>query len=147
MVANKALDEYRRMDSEGGWEGFKNSWRMDSASQPPASISINNSSPSAGIYSFFPPTLLDRLSHHPRLTGTFALGTVLVLKVRSEGSGYTSTASASIQARLLTLMDADGCGIHSRVLGNVIYFMTSLTTSTEQVTRLGEMIVKALDMD
>ncbi|OAP62181.1 dethiobiotin synthase [Fonsecaea erecta] len=147
MVANKALDEYRRMDTsrDGSWSRFKRAWAGQT--QPSARSSGTEDRPD--IYSFFPPSLLQELSHHPRLTGCFALGTVLVLKMAApQGSsgGYTSTASAELQSRLLTLLDEDGCGIHSRVLGDVIYFMTSLTTTAEQVKRLGRTLLKALNM-
>lgn len=150
MVANKALDEYRRMDADGSWDGFKQSWPLSPAS---ASISPSSSSsspstqpvPAANVYSFWPLPFVTTLSHHPRLNGCFALGTVLVLKVASEGSGYTSTATSSLQLRLLSLLDSEGCGIHSRVLGDIIYFMTSLTTTQDQVVRLSKTILSALD--
>lgn len=139
MVGTKALDEYRRLDTAGSWEGFKQPWSQLSASQ--------STTPASNVYSFWSPSLLTKLSQHPRLDGCFALGTVLVLKVASEGSGYTSTASLSLQSRLLTLLDSEGCGIHSRVLGDIIYFMTSLTTTEEQVERLGETLLQALNME
>lgn len=141
MVANKALDEYRRMDSDSTWEHHKKPW---SSSTTGLTSSSSSTSP---VYSFFPPDLVTTLSHHPRLSGCFALGTVLVLKMAGEGGGYNSSATASLQARLLTLLDSDGCGIHSRVLGDVIYFMTSLTTTTEQVERLSKTILQALDQE
>ncbi|KAL2427131.1 Bifunctional dethiobiotin synthetase/adenosylmethionine-8-amino-7-oxononanoate aminotransferase [Exophiala dermatitidis] len=161
MVANKALDEYRRMDTDGSWDAFKKSWLV----APPASTtttttttfctststsasstsSPSRSTSSSNVYSVWSPSLVERLSHHPRIHGSFALGTVLVLKLASEGSGYTSTASSSLQSHLLTLLDAQGCGIHSRVLGDIVYFMTSLTTTQEQVERLSKTILQALD--
>ena len=159
MVADKALDEYRRLDSETGgegWDGFKRAWGQ----QPQQTSDVDagadgkregEATASANVYSFFSPSLLGQLSHHLRLSGCFALGTVLVLKMaplsEGSGSGYTSTATASLQSRLLTLLDSDGAGIHSRVLGDMIYFMTSLSTSPEQVDRLGKTLLKALDMD
>ncbi|KIW72317.1 dethiobiotin synthase [Phialophora macrospora] len=146
-VATKALAEYRRLDGGASsetspspsrsWQPFKQAWSAQPTEQ------------TAPIYSFFPPTLVDTLSHHPRLSGCFALGTVLVLKLAPRGSqaGYTSTAAASLQEQLLTLLDEEGCGIHSRVLGDVIYFMASLTTSAEQIGRVGRMILRGLDME
>ncbi|KIX93867.1 uncharacterized protein Z520_10492 [Fonsecaea multimorphosa CBS 102226] len=152
MVANKALDEYRRMDSskegEGSWSRFKRAWSEETSLLGEDAVPQKQTNPD--IYSFFPPSLLQELSHHPRLTGCFALGTVLVLKVaapRGSTGGYTSTASAELQSRLLTLLDEDGCGIHSRVLGDMIYFMTSLTTTAEQVDRLGRTLLRALNME
>ncbi|KIV95377.1 dethiobiotin synthase [Exophiala mesophila] len=144
MVGDKALNEYRRLDTDGTWEGYKSAWNQGSSLSSLSSASSSSSSQSP-TFSFFPPSLLTRLSHHPRLTGCFALGTVLVLKLASAGSGYNSTATADVQAQLLTLLDEQGCGVHSRVLGDVIYFMTSLTTSPDQVDRLGRVILRALE--
>ncbi|KAK5050891.1 hypothetical protein LTR84_003450 [Exophiala bonariae] len=149
-VANTALETFRRLDRpDGAWEGFKRAWAADSTPLTTATDS-SSSSPSANIYSFFPPSLLHRLSHHPRLAGCFALGTVLVLKMaspRGSAGGYTSTATTELQARLLMELDADGAAIHSRVLGDIIYFMTSLTTTAEGVDKLGKMILRALDAE
>lgn len=150
MVANKALAEYNRLDNDGSWNEFKQPWTslsQSSSSQTIAASNPTSTSPSSPVYSFFPPNFLNTLSHHPKLTGCFALGTVLVLKLASEGSGYNSTATASLQAQLLTTLDEDGCGIHSRVLGDVIYFMTSLTTTPDQVERLAKTILQALEHD
>ncbi|KIW30113.1 dethiobiotin synthase, variant [Cladophialophora immunda] len=166
MVANKALDEYRRMDvsREGSWSQFKRAWSAEthplrsslgknlssSSSSPPSTSAAPQEQTNPEIYSFFPPSLLQELSRHPRVAGCFALGTVLVLKMAApQGStgGYTSTASAELQSCLLTLLDEDGCGIHSRVLGDMIYFMTSLTTTAEQVERLGRTLLSALNME
>ncbi|EXJ65099.1 hypothetical protein A1O7_01439 [Cladophialophora yegresii CBS 114405] len=170
-VATKALAEYRRLDappssnpapSSSSWQPFKEAWsQVDSRSpshsdsapaQPQPTDQTTSSLPTHAppqIYSFFPPTLVDTLSHHPRLSGCFALGTVLVLKMapRDGQAGYTSTAAAALQERLLTLLDEEGCGIHSRVLGDVIYFMASLTTSPEQIARVGRMILRGLEME
>jgi len=140
-VATKALDVYRRMDTQGEWDVFKDAWRTPTTA--PSSTPVTGS----GVFSFFPPGLLSQLSHHSRLTGAFALGTVLALKLGSEGTGYISTATTSLQHRLLTLLDSQGCGIHSRVLGDVIYLMTGLTTTREQVHRLGQTLLTALDQE
>jgi len=153
MVGNKALDEYRRMDTEGSWDAFKRPWWGDSISTSSPALAADSNAASAppapNVYSFFSPDFVATLSHHPRLRGCFALGTVLVLKMapQASGSGYTSAAAASLQASLLTLLDEDGCGIHSRVLGDVIYFMTSLATNPDQVQRLAKTILDALDQE
>jgi len=152
-VANSALDTFRKLDgAEGAWDGFKAAWRAGDSSDGEAAAHLANveSSPSANVYSFFPPSLLHALSHHPRLAGCFALGTVLVLKMASRpgaAGGYTSTATTDLQARLLTSLDGDSSAIHSRVLGDIIYFMTSLTTTKEGVERLGKLILRALDAE
>lgn len=164
-VANTALDTFRTLDREGGaWDGFKQAWSSDgsggngavAAARRELVKEASSSAPSANVYSFFPPSLLHRLSHHPRLAGCFALGTVLVLKMAAppgSAGGYTSTATTELQARLLTELDTEkgakhaGTAIHSRVLGDIIYFMTSLTTTETGVEKLGRMILKALDQE
>ncbi|KAJ9604991.1 hypothetical protein H2200_010380 [Cladophialophora chaetospira] len=181
MVADKALEEYRKLDKADpdsstssssntnqphSWTSFKRAWGYNQPQGPthtdrePGTMhsqeSTREPTPESHppLYSFFPPTLLTTLSHHPRVRGCFALGTVLVLKMAptpsstsNSASGYTSTATSSLQARLLTLLDEEGAGIHSRVLGDVIYFMASLTTKEEQIERLGRIILRALDLE
>jgi bifunctional dethiobiotin synthetase / adenosylmethionine---8-amino-7-oxononanoate aminotransferase len=164
MVANKALDEYRRLDSTsanglsendrdgtwstsndtGSWDTFKAKWTSANAANASGSDTRQQ------IYSFHSPQALKRLSQHSLVSGCFALGTVLVLKLAppsGSSSGYTSTATSTLQARLLTTLDSQFRGIHSRVLGDIIYFMTSLTTSPEEVESLGRGVLKALDAE
>jgi len=52
--------------------------------------------------------------------------------------GYTSTAATSVQKSLL--QSKNGWCIHSRVLGNVIYFMASQTASQVQIRQTEERI-------
>lgn len=143
-VANKSLDQLNQMHTTGSWSNFQSPWT------PPSNQSTSTSkSTSTTAFSFFSLTTLTRLSHHARVSGCFALGTVLAVTLHSPGggSGYTSTAAASLQSRLLTTLDADGAGIHSRVLGDVLYMMTSLTTTEEQVASLEGSLLKALDAE
>lgn len=147
-VSNHALKEMQRLDTSesSAWQTYKSTW--SSPSRSPSGVgTAPSTSDSAAPYSFFPPTLLDQLSHHPLLSGLWSLGTVLALTMKSEGaSGYASNATATLQQRLLTTLDEKtGEGIHARVLGDVIYFMCGLTTQPAAVERLGRMITRALD--
>lgn len=143
-VSNHALKEMQRLDTSetSAWQTYKSTWSPP-ADTPNVSTSTSTNAP----YSFFPPTLLDQLSHHPLLSGLWSLGTVLALTMKSEGaSGYASNATATFQQRLLTTLDdKTGEGIHARVLGDVIYVMCSLTTPPAAVERLGRTIARALD--
>jgi len=116
--------------SPGPWDAYRQSW-----SSPPGSE----------LFSFFSPTVLDMISKHQLINSCFAIGTVLALTLESATSGYNSTAAATLQARLLTTVDEQGRGVHSRVLGDVIYFMTGLETSEQEVRNLERTILKALD--
>ena len=67
------------------------------------------------------------------------------MTLESAEAGYNSTAASSLQARLMTTLDDQGRGVHSRVLGDVIYFMTSLETSEEEVRALEKAVLMALN--
>lgn len=116
--------------SSGQWDGYRQSW---------------SSKPGSDLFSFFSPETLNTISNHQLVNSCFAIGTVLALTLESATSGYNSTAAASLQARLMTTMDEQGRGVHSRVLGDVIYFMTGLETAEEEVRNLERTILKALD--
>ncbi|KAJ9657252.1 hypothetical protein H2198_004478 [Neophaeococcomyces mojaviensis] len=150
-VANRSLDEMRTLsesgitgasqplqDSMGSWDGYRASWT-------PADTSI--SSQVHDIFSFWDPHFLATLSNHQRVASCISIGTVLALTLESVTSGYNSTAAVSLQARLMSDLDKHGRGVHSRILGDVIYFMTSLETSMEEVKNLQGTILKALDAE
>ena len=149
-VANKSLEEMDSMDKNRKWDSYKTAWDSpsDSASTlptPPLSANVP-SLPSPVCWSFWSPDTLMALSHSPRVSGVWALGTVLALTLHSDNStsGYTSNAAATLQQRLLVERDEEGAGIHSRVLGNVLYLMTSLTTDPPAVRRIEKMLIHVL---
>ena len=144
-VANKALDTMVKLNERGNlWDKHRKSWTHHS---DPAT-SEDNAQVTPDIWSFFSPTFLHTLSSHPTLEGCFALGTVLAMTMKSAaGSGYNSTATVSLQKRLLTQLDSEGAGVHARVLGDVLYVMTSLTTRPEIVRRLEKSLLRALEED
>lgn len=150
-VANKSLDELRQLHAshdggrgstnagqsispnstnQGVWDAYRRSWTSEAQRD---------------IFSFFSPDKVVQMSTHPMISSCFAIGTVLALHLVSATSGYNSTAAASLQARLMNTLDSQGRGVHSRVLGDVIYFMTSLETSQEEVKALEGTILNALD--
>jgi len=59
-------------------------------------------------------------------------------------TGYTSGAALGLHAKLLQFEDK-GWAVHSRVLGNVLYLMTSLTVSRATVSELEALLGRALD--
>src|SRR5947209_4697030 len=109
-VANKSLKEMDSMDKNRKWDEYKSAW--DSPSHPtstmptpPPSANVLSppSPPSPNCWSFWSPDTLTALSHSPRVSGVWALGTVLALSLDSDDSalGYTSNAAAALQQRLL----------------------------------------------
>ena len=118
--------------------------------------SSTESNPSQNqLFSFFHPSFLTTLSKHPLIHSCFALGTVLSLTMKpppsstaaqgTPGGGYNSTATATLQSRLLATLQPGNSGVHARVLGDVLYIMTSITTSTGVVRLLEEKLMVALD--
>lgn len=57
--------------------------------------------------------------------------------------GYKSTAAKDVQAALFA-GDAPEWNVHSRILGNVIYFMAGQTSTQESVQRVQEVLSKVL---
>lgn len=152
VVADKSLKIINRMavaksKSEGhkaelgkeevSWDIYRSLW------QPPPPNSPNP----LNLFSFFSPTALTALSHSPLVSSVIALGTVLAITLRDplkSSSGYSSNAAVTLQKTLLTSLDADGVGVHCRVLGNVLYVMTSLSTGRKTVEGLEGRLVQAL---
>lgn len=59
-------------------------------------------------------------------------------------TGYKSNASRALQAELLgSARDIMESNVHSRVLGNVLYLMTSQTTGVDTVRRLEQRLLRA----
>ncbi len=142
-VANASLKEMEGMDMAGGWDGFKGAWIKGTVSTttqaqaaPSQALVAGSEGAETTIWSFWSLPTITQLSHSPRVSGIWAVGTVLAITLRSDGGGYTSNAAASLQNELLTLRDEEGAGVHSRVLGDVLYLMTSLTTKEEAVRRI-----------
>ena len=148
-VANKSLQELGGMDKSGKWDGYKKAWakRSDFTSGPSASSpgSLANR-PMQRCWSFWSPETLTALSYSPRVSGVWGLGTVLAITLHSDSStsGYTSNAAAALQQRLLMELDGEGAGIHSRVLGDVLYLMTSLTTQQEALRNIEKTLIRVL---
>ena len=68
---------------------------------------------------------VDALRCHPRVDGCWALGTVVSVKLVSDGGGYESSAAEQVTTALRSR------GISARPLGDVVYFMATPFTSKE----------------
>ena len=160
-VANSSLDQLTTLEEEGHWDAFKMDWSRGKSfgselmgavkdavknAKPGGTAGTNPEAP-LPIWSTWSHAFVSAVSHATdRVEGVWALGTVLSIHFRdSEGSGYTSDAAVSVQRELLEGADASGWNIHSRVLGNVLYLMTSQVSSEDDVRmwerRLREVLV------
>ncbi|KAF2672399.1 PLP-dependent transferase [Microthyrium microscopicum] len=90
--------------------------------------------------------LVGKVAAHKRVEGVIALGTVLAVTLKAEAGkgGYNSTAAAGVQAQLAQVGEK-GWMIHSRVLGNVMYFMSGLVVSKRTTDAVLNELLKALD--
>jgi dethiobiotin synthetase/adenosylmethionine--8-amino-7-oxononanoate aminotransferase len=105
---------------------------------------INDKKPkSQEIGSIWDLKVVENISNLSNVEGVVAIGTVLAVTLKdSEGGGYTSGAAENIKKQLAEVKDGEF--IHSRVLGNVIYFMTGLSTKESVVRNIENRIWTAL---
>lgn len=131
QVAVESLREMLSMESRGGWDWAKaNGWITEQQHLP--------------VWSMWSRDFVELVSQQAtRVTGVWALGSVLAISMRAEdGAGYKSNAAASLQAFL-----REGTGswnAHTRVLGNVFYIMASLTTGRKSVEEMENILLDAL---
>ncbi|RAL02658.1 adenosylmethionine-8-amino-7-oxononanoate aminotransferase [Aspergillus ibericus CBS 121593] len=131
QVAVDSLRTMTQMEQGGSWNKYRQDW------QP--ALEADRTSPE--VWSVWSHGLVHELSHAPSVEGLFALGTVLSISLKdTQGGGYTSTAAQGLQQRLV----AGGAHfqVHSRVLGNVLYLMASVT-STPSALREIEGVLRA----
>ncbi|KAK9360746.1 pyridoxal phosphate-dependent transferase [Lipomyces starkeyi] len=128
-VAQASLTSMLAMERDRSWDDFKTQWQDSRGPE---------------IWSVWSKEFIEKLSNDPAVAGVIGLGSVLAITLKdSAGSGYTSTISQDLQSRL-----AQGNGrewnIHSRVLGNVIYLMSSLTSTSQNIRVIEEFVDSAL---
>ncbi|KAJ5739132.1 hypothetical protein N7533_011916 [Penicillium manginii] len=134
-VAVDSLRTMDDMDKNGSWDGFKADWDSKSAN--------STSSGSSDVWSVWSQSLLQDLSRAEAVESVFGIGTVLSVSLRdAQGGGYTSTAAKGLQQKLAA--GGDQFNVHSRVLGNVLYLMSSVTSKPESLQELEKLLRSAL---
>ena len=129
-VASQSITALQNLDNNGAWAPFKKSWISDANKQQ--------------AWSMWSKDFVEAISHKAPIDHVFALGSVLAIAYKDAGgSGYTSSASLGLHKKLL--LEKDGWAVHNRVLGNVIYFMTSQTSTPEQVRQIENRILESID--
>ncbi|KAB8260870.1 pyridoxal phosphate-dependent transferase [Aspergillus pseudonomiae] len=138
QVAVDSLQTMMRMENSGSWDGYRQDWTT--LSDTPVTLGARDSS---NIWSVWSHGLVSDLSHAPSVDGVFAIGTVLSISLKDvQGGGYTSTAARGLQQRLST---SDGkFNVHSRVLGNVLYLMSSVTSQPQALRSIEGVLREAL---
>lgn len=172
-VANTSLKQMSDLDDAGKWDCFKADWAgsgkpfvselrsaiKDAAKNmmpktPPNTAeegtSETNPEPLPPIWSVWSTAFIKALSYKAdRVVGVWGLGSVLSIELREdEGKGgYTSNAAKDMQRKLLSSgHPQQGWNIHSRVLGNVIYFMASQVSQESDVRAWESRIRTVIDI-
>ncbi|KAJ4301374.1 hypothetical protein N0V90_003466 [Kalmusia sp. IMI 367209] len=151
-VANKSLKEMEVLKGGYAWKGFKRKWarevgeRGEKAVDTPAQWSMKRNEEDIGTWSMWGKPLVVWLSHHASVDHVIALGSVLAVSIKDrEGSGYTSNAALGLRDALLNDVTNTKISVHSRVLGNVIYLMASLTTKPRDLEAVGDALKQRLN--
>ncbi|KAF2454956.1 onanonoxo-7-onima-8-eninoihtemlysoneda [Lineolata rhizophorae] len=147
-VAITALKEMKGLEASEGWEAYRLEWNpglsdKDVVSPSPRAVCAKASS---RIWSMWSQDFVSQLSYKTSVDSVWALGSVLVIKLRDvHGQGYTSNAAAGLQKHLLNGQAGESWSIHSRVLGNVLYLMTSMQSSPIVLKAISFAVLEALD--
>jgi dethiobiotin synthetase/adenosylmethionine--8-amino-7-oxononanoate aminotransferase len=137
-VANTSLNIIERESQSDEWKGYKKLWKTEVSMQ---------------YWSMWSKDFVYGLSMHEGVDYVNALGSVLAVSLVDVGGsgmlhdnalhsyktsandtiGYTSSAAAGLRDALLQDVIESQVQIHSRVLGNVIYLMASMTAKREHL--------------
>ncbi|OKL63200.1 hypothetical protein UA08_01140 [Talaromyces atroroseus] len=137
QVAEVSVTRMIDMENQGHWNGFKRSWK---------SASNNSAEQGNGIWSQWSADLVQSLSGAECVESVFAIGSVFSITLRDlDGQGgYTSTAAKGLQQKLANGDAAGRFNVHSRVLGNVLYLMASMTSKPEDLKKIEVLLQGAL---
>ncbi|KAK9235445.1 pyridoxal phosphate-dependent transferase [Lipomyces kononenkoae] len=128
-VAEASINSMLTMERNQVWDDFKAQWQDSTGPE---------------IWSMWSRPFVEKLSHDPAVTGVIGLGSVLGITLKdSAGSGYTSSISQDLQSRLVQGKGREW-NIHSRSLGNVIYLMSSLTSTKQNIREIEEFVGRAI---
>ncbi|KAH6875591.1 pyridoxal phosphate-dependent transferase [Alternaria rosae] len=98
------------------------------------------------VWSMWSDPFVKSVSNHERVEYVNALGSVLAVSLADEGgSGYTSSAAVGIRDALLHDVSESQVQIHSRILGNVIYLMASMTATRSQLAPIEAAFMEKLE--
>ncbi|KAL5428537.1 hypothetical protein PMIN06_001059 [Paraphaeosphaeria minitans] len=154
-VANTSLKEMEVLNKGYAWKSFRRKWDWESGHRggqvAPRWWTMKgglDASEDGGVktWSMWGKPLVVWLSYHDAVDHVVAIGSVLAIALKDEkGSGYTSNAAAGLRDALLNDRSHTAVSIHSRVLGNVIYIMASLTTAPKDLEAVGDALKQKLD--
>ncbi|KAK0737346.1 pyridoxal phosphate-dependent transferase, partial [Apiosordaria backusii] len=145
QVALESLRQLMKMERNGEWDWAVSTKRNKGGDQSHGVASFpqpDRRVVGSRVWSVWSSELVEWLSWEKGVEGVWALGTVLAIHMGRAGgdsAGYKSNAARGLQAALLRGSSSDG-GVHSRVLGNVLYLMAGQTTTEETVRRVERLV-------
>ncbi|THY36279.1 PLP-dependent transferase [Aureobasidium pullulans] len=131
-IAKYSLKTMQEMDEGSTWTSFKSAWKQEEGDAKQS------------LWSMWSQDFVRDLSLRSNVESVFALGSVLAISLKDPaGSGYTSTAATGLRDTLLHDSSEENA-IHSRVLGNVLYLMASMTTTPETIASIQRKVQTAI---
>ncbi|THW00688.1 PLP-dependent transferase [Aureobasidium pullulans] len=131
-IAKYSLKTMQEMDEGSTWTSFKSAWKQEEGDGK------------QNLWSMWSQDFVRELSLRSNVESVFALGSVLAISLKDPaGSGYTSTAATGLRDTLLHDSSEENA-IHSRVLGNVLYLMASMTTTPETIASIQRKVQAAI---
>ncbi|KAG8739295.1 hypothetical protein FRC12_016373 [Ceratobasidium sp. 428] len=132
-VANAAIDEMRAVTQGSAWQEAKRkcagglySWGISDGQK-------GDERTFEGAWTMWDPDFVNDISKEPQVEQTMSLGTVFAMTLRDPEGGYQAATGqnfiSSVERHLLD--SGSDYGLNARVLGNVVYFMSSLNTSLD----------------
>ncbi|KAJ5263398.1 Pyridoxal phosphate-dependent transferase major region subdomain 2 [Penicillium angulare] len=134
-VAVDSLKTMSKLDKNGSWDGYRADWKEAASSSTQESV--------PEVWSVWSNGLLQDLSSADSVESVFAIGTVLSISLRDEqGGGYTSNVAKGLQQKLA--VGGDQFNVHSRVLGNIIYLMSAVTSKPDSLREMERLLRSSL---
>jgi dethiobiotin synthetase/adenosylmethionine--8-amino-7-oxononanoate aminotransferase len=164
-VANTTLQTMERVKATYTWSGFRKDWTTQ-ALNGQQQLKINTIKPAPedeGVWSFWSKDTVEKLSYHAKVDHVIAIGSVLAISLKdTSGSGklilpafelsqlrlcvgYTSTAAVGLRDALMNETANAKMSVHTRVLGNVIYFMAAMTSTPKNLRGVEQAVLEKLD--
>ncbi|PNY27695.1 Bifunctional dethiobiotin synthetase/7,8-diamino-pelargonic acid aminotransferase, mitochondrial [Tolypocladium capitatum] len=143
QVALASVREMQAMERRGDWE-----WAATQGWKGPDAEGQGGGAGGRHVWSSWPRQFVEELSRSDRVTGAWALGSILAIHLKdSAGAGYSSNAAMGLREALGRGREAGAGGpwnVHARVLGNVLYVMASKTTSETSIRQITDLLRESL---
>ncbi|KAI6780903.1 Bifunctional dethiobiotin synthetase/7 [Emericellopsis cladophorae] len=143
QVALESVRQLRSMEKNGAWDWAKSRGWQTSDMEEEAGRANEL------VWASWPLDFVERLSRQThRIAGVWALGSVLAIHVRDDTiAGYKSNAAQHLRDAVAQGRSGGAGGpwnVHCRVLGNVLYVMTSQMTTGETVQQIVRLVEESL---